>query len=153
MEIQTQKISEENESAKISNFRTLKSKFTSCKNQLRMLASPRLHNCYPILHFARWSSNFALCEIVPQLDAVVFRRPYLSSFQLQIVHRLNRWILDFLIFEIVYRMQKMDFGKCSKSAKEDCSCVPCFPLLHCSFLAYFERLRQRIMRLQSLVSS
>ncbi|KAL6312933.1 hypothetical protein AAG906_041169 [Vitis piasezkii] len=29
--------------------------------------------------------------------------------------------------------------------------LPCFPLLHCSFLAYFERLRQRTMRLQSLV--
>ncbi|RVW18203.1 hypothetical protein CK203_106152 [Vitis vinifera] len=28
-------------------------------------------------NFARWSSNFARCEIVPQLDAVVYRRPYL----------------------------------------------------------------------------
>ena len=50
----------------------------------------------------------------------------------------------------------MDFGKCSKSVKEDCSCCPlfsslCFPLLHCSFLAYFERLWQRAMELQSLV--
>ena len=52
----------------------------------------------------------------------------------------------------------MDFGKCSKSVKEDCSCCPlfsslCFPLLHCSFLAYFERLWKRAMELQSLVSS
>ena len=50
----------------------------------------------------------------------------------------------------------MDFGKCSKSAKEDCSCCPlfsslCFSSLRCSFLAYFERLWQRIMELQSLV--
>ena len=44
-----------------------------------------------------------------------------SSFQLRIVHRLKHWILDFLSFEMVYRMQKMDFWKCSKSAKEDCS--------------------------------
>ena len=49
-----------------------------------------------------------------------------SSFQLQIIYGLNRWILDFLSFEMVYRMQKMDFGKCSKSALKDCSCVPCF---------------------------
>ena len=80
-----------------------------------------------------------------------------SSFQLQIIHGLKRWILDFLSFEMVYGMQKMDFGKCSKSAKEDCSYCPlcfsslCFPLLHCSFLTYFERLWQRAMELQSLV--
>ena len=52
----------------------------------------------------------------------------------------------------------MDFGKCSKSAKEDCSYCPlfsslCFSFLQCSFLAYFERLWKRTMRLQSLVSS
>ena len=50
----------------------------------------------------------------------------------------------------------MDFWKCSKSAKEDCSCRPlfsslCFSSLRCSFLAYFERLWQRAMKLQSLV--
>ena len=42
-----------------------------------------------------------------------------SSFQLQIMHGLKHWILDFQSFEMVYSMQKMDFGKCSKSAKED----------------------------------
>ena len=52
-----------------------------------------------------------------------------SSFQLQIVHGLKRWILDFLSFEMVYSMQKMDFGKCSKSVKEDCSCCPLFSSL------------------------
>ena len=50
----------------------------------------------------------------------------------------------------------MDFGKCSKSMKEYCSCCPlfsslCFPLLLASLLAYFERLWQRAMELQSLV--
>ena len=79
-----------------------------------------------------------------------------SSFQLQIVHGLKRWIFDFLSFEMVYSMQKMDFGKCSKSAKEDCSSLLlftllAFPLFHCSFLAYFERLWKRAMELQSLV--
>nr|CAN64417.1 hypothetical protein VITISV_030040 [Vitis vinifera] len=43
------------------------------------------------------------------------------SFQLRIMHRLKHWILDFLSFEM------------------------------CSFLAYFERLWQRAMELQSLV--
>ena len=81
-----------------------------------MLASPRLHRCYPILHFARWSSNFALwfevceipilwteefascfpsCEIVPQLDAVVFRRPYLPHFSSK---SYMVWIVGFLTF-------------------------------------------------------
>ena len=50
----------------------------------------------------------------------------------------------------------MDFGKYSKSAQEDCNYYPlfsslCFSSLRCSFLAYFERLWQRIMELQSLV--
>ena len=49
-----------------------------------------------------------------------------SSFELQIVHGLKRWIFDFLSFEMVYSMEKMDIGKCSKSAKEDYSCCPLF---------------------------
>ena len=58
-----------------------------------------------------------------------------SSFQLQIVYGLKRWILDFQTFEMVYSMQKMDFGKCSKSMKEDCSCCPlCFSSLCLLFL-------------------
>ena len=42
------------------------------------------------------------------------------SFQLRIMHRLKHWILDFLIFEMVYSMYKIDFGKCSKSSWHDC---------------------------------
>ena len=50
----------------------------------------------------------------------------------------------------------MDFEKCSKSAQEDCSCCPlfsslCFSSLLASLLAYFERLWQRAMEIQSLV--
>ena len=45
------------------HFRTLSSKFSSCK-----------------ITFARWSSKFARCEFVLQLDAVVLRRPYLPHF-------------------------------------------------------------------------
>ena len=78
------------------------------------------------------------------------------SFQLQIVHCLKHWILNFLSFEMIYSIYKMDFGKYSKSAQEDCSCCPlfsslCFSSLLCSFLAYFERLWQRDMELQSFV--
>ena len=55
---------------KISHFSTLSSNFACwfevCEN------------------FAQWTEDFApwtvVCEIVPQLDAVVFRRPYLSHF-------------------------------------------------------------------------
>ena len=43
-----------------------------------------------------------------------------SSFQLQIVHGLKRWILDFLSFEMVYSMHQLDLKKCSKSGCYDC---------------------------------
>ena len=52
-----------------------------------------------------------------------------SSFQLQIIQGLKRWMLDFLSFEMVYSMYKIDFEKFSKSAKEDCSCCPLFSSL------------------------
>ena len=39
------------------------------------------------------------------------------------------WILDLLSFQMVYSMQKIDFKKCFKSVKEDCSCF-----LHSVFL-------------------
>ena len=55
-----------------------------------------------------------------------------SSFQLQIIYGLKRWIFDFLSFQMVYGMQKMDFWKCSKSSKEDCSCF-----LHSVFFTLF----------------
>ena len=55
------------------------------------------------------------------------------SFQLRIAYRLKSWILDFLSFEMVYRMYKMDFGKCSKSEKEDGSCCPLFSLFSLCF--------------------
>ena len=99
-------------------------------------------------------ANFAQAEGVVRISHKP--KAISSLFQLQIVHGLKRWILDFLSFEMVYSMYKMDFWKCSKSAKEDYRCCLlfsslCFPLLHCSFLAYFERLWQKAMELQSLV--
>nr|CAN78425.1 hypothetical protein VITISV_037783 [Vitis vinifera] len=43
-----------------------------------------------------------------------------SSFPLRIAHRLKHWIVDFLRFEMVYRMHQLDFRKCSKSGCYDC---------------------------------
>ena len=122
--------------------------------------------------FARWSSNFApwfevceilaqwteefapctvVCEIVPQLDAVVFRRPYLShfsskSYMVWSVGFLTSWALKWYI-----EYRKWTSGSAPKVLKKTAAAVLCFPPLHCSFLAYFERLWQRAMELQSLV--
>ena len=50
------------------------------QNHFRMLGFTANAQLPSTLNFARWSSNFARCEIVPQLDAVVFRRQYLPHF-------------------------------------------------------------------------
>ena len=65
-----------------------------------------------------------------------------SSFQLQIVHGLKRWILDFQSFEMVYSIvyKKWTSVSTPKVRKKTAAAVLYFPLLHCSFLAYFERL-------------
>ena len=96
------------------------------------------------------------CKILPSTWSDRLPMTVTPSFQLRIMNRLKHWIFDFLSFETTYNMSKLDSRKCSKSVKEDCSCCPlfsslCFSSLHCSFLAYFERLWQRVMKLQSLV--
>ena len=74
------------------------------------------------------------------------------SFQLRIVHHLKHWIFNFISFEMTYRMHKLNSRKCSKSGWHDwyqeCFMAD-FSLL--PLLAYFERLWQRAMELQSLV--
>ena len=115
------------------------------------------------MHCAKWLRNSRSkrlisqpCKNLPSAWSDQLAMAVTPSFQLRIAHRLKHWILDFLSFEMVYRMYKMDFKKYSKSVKEDCSCFPlfsslCFSSLRCSFLAYFERLWKRAMELQSLV--
>ena len=115
------------------------------------------------MHCAKWLRNSRSkrlisqpCKNLPSAWSDLLAMDINPSFQLRIAHRLKHWILDFLSFEMVYRMYKMDFKKYSKSVKEDCSCCLlfsslCFSSLRCSFLAYFERLWQRAMELQSLV--
>ena len=85
------------------------------------------HGLVQISHKERCCANFA------QAYSSCLPKAISSSFQLQIIHSLKRWILDFLSFEMVYSMQKMDFEKCSKSAKEDCSYCPLFS----SFCLFF----------------
>ena len=65
--------------------------------------------------------NYSWCSCLPKAIS--------SSFQLQIIHGLKLWIFDFLSFQMIYSMQKIDFVKCFKSEKEDCSCF-----LHSVFL-------------------
>ena len=74
-------------------------------------------------------AKFSQCEIGHLAWCSCLPKAISSSFQLQIIHGLKSWILDFLSFQMVYSMKKMDFGKCSKSSKEDYSCF-----LHSVFL-------------------
>ena len=140
----------------------LNNKYLKKKNLKESVANIQKHSGGFRRH-ARWVAKFrsqylVFSQLQNQLSAWCNWLPMAitSSFQLRFTYRLKRWILDFLSFEMVYSMQKMDFGKCSKSSQEDCSCCPlfsslCFSSLQCSFLAYFERLWQRAMELQSLV--
>ena len=61
-------------------------------------------------HHAWAGANFAQAGVLCEFQGVVriwsscLPKAISSSFQLQIVHGLKRWILDFLRFEIVYSM-------------------------------------------------
>ena len=57
----------------------------------------------------------ALCKILPSAWSDRLAMAVTPSFQLQIAHCLNHWIVNFLSFETTYSMNKLDFRKCSKS--------------------------------------
>ena len=92
--------------------------------------------------------------------AVVFQRPYLPHFSSK---SYTVWSVGFLTSWDLKRYiacKKWTSGSTPKVPKKTADavlCFPpcfsllCFPLLHCSFLAYFERIWQRDMELQSLV--
>ena len=88
----------------------------------------KIRTTHGLCEFGRCCANFA------QAWSSCLPKAISSSFQLQIIHGLKHQILNFLSFEMVYRMQKMDFGKCSKSAKEYYSCCPLFSSLCLFFL-------------------
>ena len=80
-----------------------------------------------ILNFARWSSNFARCEIVPQLDAVAFRRPYLphfssNSYTVWSVGFLTSWDLKWYI-----ACRKWTSGSSPKVRRKTADAVLYFP--------------------------
>ena len=58
-----------------------------------------------------WNWPSAWCDQLPMA---------LTPFQLQIMHRLKHWIVDFLRFETKYSMHKLNFRKYSKSGWNDC---------------------------------
>ena len=112
------------------HFCTLSSKFTSW-------ASLWLCGCIPFpfhkvgFNFARWSSKFARCEFVLQLDAVVLRRPYLphfssNSYTVWSVGFLTSWALKWYI-----ACRKWTLGSAPKVRKKTADAVLCF--LHSVF--------------------
>ena len=100
---------------------------------------------------ANFAQAWAVVQSLHMLGAVVFRRPYVphfssKSYTVWIVRFLTSWDLKWYI-----ACRKWTSGSAPKVPKKTVAAVLCFPLLHCSFLAYFERLWQRAMELQSLV--
>nr|CAN76988.1 hypothetical protein VITISV_039361 [Vitis vinifera] len=78
--------------------------------------------CKKAAKFSQQKADSAtLCKMLPSVWSDRLAMAVTPSFQLRIVHHMKHWILEFLSFQM------------------------------CSFLAYFERLRQRAMKLQSLV--
>ena len=66
------------------------------------------HHAWASVRNSRCCANFAQhkvsCEIFSQAWSSWLPNAISSSSQLQIVHGLKRWILDFLKFEMVYSM-------------------------------------------------
>ena len=124
----------------------LKKNIQKCRSQLSGSFRRTLVHCAKWLRNSRSKRLISQpCKNLPSAWSDLLAMDVTPSFQLRITQRLKHWIVDFLSFEMVYIMQKMELGKCSKSLKEDCSCSPlfsslCFSSLRCSFLAYFERL-------------
>ena len=55
--------------------------------------------------FSQQKGDFAaLCKILPLAWSDLLAMAVTPSFQLRIVHRLKHWIVDFMSFEMVYRM-------------------------------------------------
>ena len=102
MEIYT-KISEEKyPKVSVTNIRKLKEKFQSTVQ----------NGCEIIL---QQKGDFAAMQNSPLAWSDRLEMAVTPSFKLRITHRLKHWIVDFLSFEMTYRMHKLDFRKCSKS--------------------------------------
>ena len=142
------KISEEKESAK--------------NIQFSHVAVPISHfgfRCPKFPHFGLWNSHLdfhraklslSLIQLSSEGPIFLISAPNRKWFE-----SLDSWLSE--LWNGIYNVEN-GLQKVLQKYDERLQLCPlfsslCFPLLHCSFLAYFERLRQRIMRLQSLVSS
>ena len=118
----------------------------------------------------KWLRNFADkqdgCEIIsqPKADFATLQNwlsawsdllpmALTSSFQVQFMNHLKRWIVDFLIFKKTYSMYKLDSMKCSKSGWNDYH-QECFmaDILFTSPPCIPDCLWQRTLKLQSFGS-
>ena len=70
-------------------------------------------------NFAPWKGFFALwisrCEIPAQLCIACLLMAITYSFQIQIMHRLKNWILDFPSFKMIYHINNLSSRKCLKN--------------------------------------
>ena len=83
----------------------------------------KIRTTHGLCEFGRCCASFAQAEGVVRISRCCANfaqawgsrlpKAISSSFQLQIVHGLKHWILDFLIFEIVYSMKKIEDNSCS----------------------------------------
>ena len=90
------------------------------------------------VHCAKWLRNsrnkrliLQPCKNLPSAWSDLLEIAVTPPFQLRIAHRLKHWIFDFLSFEMIYSMQKMDLGKSPKVHKKTVVAVLCF--LHSVF--------------------
>ena len=79
------------------------------------------------MHCAKWLRNSRskrlisqLCKNLPSSWSDLLAMDVTLSFQVQIVHSLKHWIVDFLSFKTTYSMHKLDFRNYSKSGLHDC---------------------------------
>ena len=87
-----------------------------------------------VVRISRCCANFA------QAWSSCLPKAISSSFQLQIVHGLKHWILDFLSFEWYIACKKWTLGSAPKVPKKTAAAVlcfpPCFSLLLFGFLCF-----------------
>ena len=88
---------------------------------------------------ANFAQHKVSCEIFAQTQISCLLKAISSSFQLQIIHGLKRWILDMLSFEMVYSMQKWTLVSAPKVRRKTAAAVlyflhfACFSSLLLSF--------------------
>ena len=102
----------------IANIRKLQEKFHS-KRAAKF--------CSKRTPFSQPKVDFAVVQNLPSAWSDRLPMAITPSFQLQIVHHLKHWIVDFLSFETTYSMHKLNSRKCSKSGWHDCH-LECFML-------------------------